>query len=1107
MIRKIFNFVALFNTVVVSAQISVFPYAERFDTSVAPKLPAGWSTSTVKNPTGDFVTSSSSPRSGSLPNCLSTTDARTNQFVISPSFSFEGTVVDSLEFYERRTGTFTAGLLLEASLNGDSLFSIKLSDTLTLSPSNNGIYQRRVISLPDTLSGQENVRLRWRVSGRPGSGGTAVLRLEDITITVKKQTDLAITSITILPQFPRSGEDVTVSLDMTNRALLGNLSGTIELYDSLTLVASKNFSHFFSPNEFLSAVLVYTHVTAGRHPLTLLLRVDGDEDTTNNIRPFHFNVGVRQRSVLINEVMYSPLSGMPEWVELVNNSMDTVLLTGWKISDAGATKALIGGTRTFLPYTYAVITTDSNAFKSFYENAALLYEAAFSALNNGGDAVILYDQFGFVVDSVTFRSSWGGGVGNSLERIDTSFTLFGSTSWSSSRHTDGATPGVINSVTKKQFDAAVSHISITPQFPDTRSVIAISSTIINTGRQILPSLRIIISIDVNDDSVFTPDEVRNEQTVTQLPPGDSTTVLFFPEQLTQGTHHFSVAVASAQEEDSTNNLLRVSLYIGVPPSSIVISEIMYAPVEEIPEWIEVFNTEANTIDISGWTISDNGSTKAPLVNSSAFIAARSYGIITVDSIQFTSRYSGTVPVFQSAFSSLNNTTPDAVVFRDSRGIVMDSVRYQPHWGGGNGFSLQRYDLFASSNDSANWHSVASTAGGENEISRKDVDVEIRRIESLNHSNGIRITIALFNRGRITLNGVIVRLFYDKNLDSIPHQDELLTSLPVPSVLPLDSVSVSYDWTMALHGREHILVLTEHPEDQQIKNNFAITSVNKSFQWQTVVINEIMYEPLSGHSEFVELLNRSADTIDIADWTLMDQPGTAGNRVVIPLSLGSKAVPPGGYLLIASDSSIFTQVSSLIGTSIIVHPSLSLNNNGEDLVLTDLTGTPIDSLRYSPLWHMKHLGAGNRSLERIDPHVKSNDQRNWSSSVAKNGATPLQQNSIFLRSVALSAAISLHPNPFSPDQDGFEDFLSINYSLPAGSSTIRVRIFDVAGRLLRRLVQNEPSASSGSVIWNGLDDDGNRVRIGMYIIFLEALDHFGGTAKTMKDVAVVARKLH
>jgi flagellar hook assembly protein FlgD len=146
------------------------------------------------------------------------------------------------------------------------------------------------------------------------------------------------------------------------------------------------------------------------------------------------------------------------------------------------------------------------------------------------------------------------------------------------------------------------------------------------------------------------------------------------------------------------------------------------------------------------------------------------------------------------------------------------------------------------------------------------------------------------------------------------------------------------------------------------------------------------------------------------------------------------------------------------------------------------------------------------LERIDPSQNSTDDRNWSSSVALAGGTPGARNSIFIGSIAHTSSLSLSPNPFSPDNDGYQDFLSINYSLPTNSAVIRVRIYDVTGRLVRRLVQSEPAASAGSVIWNGLDDDRHRVRIGMYIILFEAFDNFGGTVKTMKDVAVVARKL-
>ena len=106
----------------------------------------------------------------------------------------------------------------------------------------------------------------------------------------------------------------------------------------------------------------------------------------------------------------------------------------------------------------------------------------------------------------------------------------------------------------------------------------------------------------------------------------------------------------------------------------------------------------------------------------------------------------------------------------------------------------------------------------------------------------------------------------------------------------------------------------------------------------------------------------------------------------------------------------------------------------------------------------------------------------------------------------SANISLNPNPFSPDNDGFEDFTIINYNLTQAISQVRIKIFDSKGRLVRTLLNNQASGSSGSVIFDGLDDDKKALRIGIYIVFLEALNDNSGIVETLKTVVVVARKL-
>jgi len=51
-----------------------------------------------------------------------------------------------------------------------------------------------------------------------------------------------------------------------------------------------------------------------------------------------------------------------------------------------------------------------------------------------------------------------------------------------------------------------------------------------------------------------------------------------------------------------------------------------------------------------------------------------------------------------------------------------------------------------------------------------------------------------------------------------------------------------------------------------------------------------------------------------------------------------------------------------------------------------------------------------------------------------------------------------------------------------------------------------SGSSGLVIFDGRDDSGEALRIGIYIIFLEAINEGSGVVENMKTVVVVARKL-
>ena len=283
---------------------------------------------------------------------------------------------------------------------------------------------------------------------------------------------------------------------------------------------------------------------------------------------------------------------------------------------------------------------------------------------------------------------------------------------------------------------------------------------------------------------------------------------------------------------------------------------------------------------------------------------------------------------------------------------------------------------------------------------------------------------------------------------------------------------------------------------------------RSYPAGSIVINEIMYEPLKGFAEYVEIYNSSNDTINLAGWKI-----TEGGGKSFSLTSRSFYLNPKEFFLISSDSSIFNlfpylKESEFVNKVRITNTSdLSLSNSGDVVVLRDLFGNTIDSVAYSPKWHNPELDdSKGRSLERINPLLSANDSRNWSTSVNKLGGTPLLSNSISITKLPTQSKIDISPNPFSPDNDGFEDFTIIAYQLPVETASIRIRIFDSVGRLVRTLADNEPSASTGSIVFDGLDDNKQPLRIGIYIVLLEAINQQNGVVETIKKPVVVAKRL-
>ncbi len=176
-----------------------------------------------------------------------------------------------------------------------------------------------------------------------------------------------------------------------------------------------------------------------------------------------------------------------------------------------------------------------------------------------------------------------------------------------------------------------------------------------------------------------------------------------------------------------------------------------------------------------------------------------------------------------------------------------------------------------------------------------------------------------------------------------------------------------------------------------------------------------------------------------------------------------------------------------------------------------SGRVLDSLAYTPRWHSPSLrDEVGVALERIDAGRPSGEASNWGSSPAPRGGTPGARNALTLDPDApdapASAGLTIAPSPFSPDGDGFDDATTVFYRLSTPTASLRVRIYDQQGRLVRTLTQAALAGPQGQVVWDGRDDTGRALRIGIYIVVLEALDVGEGTVEAFKKPVVLARQL-
>lgn len=277
-------------------------------------------------------------------------------------------------------------------------------------------------------------------------------------------------------------------------------------------------------------------------------------------------------------------------------------------------------------------------------------------------------------------------------------------------------------------------------------------------------------------------------------------------------------------------------------------------------------------------------------------------------------------------------------------------------------------------------------------------------------------------------------------------------------------------------------------------------------WNDIVINEILFHPLSGEAEYIEVFNNSHMVFDPSSLFLVslnEQSGDTGKPV--KLSSLRRSLMPGDYYTVTSDrQSLLRCYPDANEWAIYEQPGLpSLPDRGGTLLLLTSSLEAVDRLGYSEDMHSDILsGTAGVALERIHPSAPSSEPSSWHSAAGTSGwGTPGRINSMFIENPGEGKGIRLSSSRISADNDGFEDVIQVTVTTDLPGVVVTCIIFSEAGIPVRHLADNLTGSGNNLFYWDGTDDSGATVPRGLYIVYAR-LTGMNGKVESFKKVCAV-----
>lgn len=650
------------------------------------------------------------------------------------------------------------------------------------------------------------------------------------------------------------------------------------------------------------------------------------------------------------------------------------------------------------------------------------------------------------------------------------------------------------------------NINLYPPQPDVTAPEWLSLTVIDQQTLELTFSEPILAASANDPTHYQINPLGNPDQIT-LNANRNVITLHWPAPFVS-LQQYSLLVD--QLRDDAGNLMSPSTrnftYIQVEqalPYELLITEIMAdpTPVIALPdaEYIEIFNATNKTFRLADYTLRVGASERAL---PEAVLLPNTY-VILADEDHAASFSSFGTAIGIANMPSLTNSGTTIALLNVADEIIHE-VSYTDEWYANSskaegGWSLEMKNPNAVCSDAANWSASESLAGGTpgtvNSIWAPQPDETGPALVSLFPSTPTTLVLRFSER----LDGLLMEN---------PNAYQIQPGIIVDDATLIDAGTLQLTLAQPLQQGTTYTLLPFQAFD--CLGNGAWTTDTLEFglivdaQPGDVLINEILFNPATGGSRFIEVINQSEhfinlSTLAIGRLTMQQQD--------IYITGTQEVLRPGEIAAFTPDRDDILARYSVPKKEKLYTATVPSWDDERDNVSLLVNGVVIDSFTYDASWHHPVIADDNGvSLERVSLSASTALSSNWHSASSLSGyATPTGTNSQLLGdTITADAPFTIINRVFSPNEDGFKDYLVIQFESSMPDAIISAWIYDMEGRSIFQLANNELVGTTSLLQWDGRNAEGKLADMGMYIVFVQLWRVDGNVSEYQSSCALVKR---